>query len=259
MRVVSLVTFVCAGLVGSGCVAMADQDCRHVDARQGQLDASGLREVHVVALGGSLTVQGVQGAAQLEASGRACASSQKLLDQIELRVERKGAVAEVEVWMPETRALFGNVTMRLDLNVTVPAGVELKVTDGSGELEIAGVASVELDDGSGPALVQDISGDVRVEDGSGSLRLERISGTLRLVDGSGEILVRGVRGDVIVEEDGSGPIEIAGVEGSVHIVDDGSGGIVVSDVTGDLVVDDDGSGGVSYQRVDGRVEVSEDD
>ncbi len=256
MRYLGLVGLCCVGLMCSSCVVMADQDCGHVAWREGSVDGAGLTEVEVMALGGSLTVRGGE-SASVEASGEACGSSQKLVDEIELRVTRDGTVAKVEVWMPEWKSI-GPSTRRLDLEVKVPKGVDLKVDDGSGSLEIAGVGSVRLKDGSGNALIQDISGDLQIDDGSGNLRLERISGTVRLNDGSGGIVMRGIGGDVIIEEDGSGGIEIAGVEGSVHVMDDGSGGIVVSDVTGDLRVDDDGSGGVSYERIGGRVEVSDD-
>jgi hypothetical protein len=254
MRLAAISTAALVIVTATSGLAWGDYECDVTGSRAASADAAAVAKVVVTAGAGSLEIRGVAGAREVSGTGKACASSQSLLDAIELRVERHGDVLEVEAVMPKS---YSNGAARLDLVVEMPAHLALEVDDGSGELTITGVAALRLEDGSGEASVADIAGDVTITDGSGELRVERVGGTLRLEDGSGGIDVRGVGGDVIIEEDGSGGIEIAGVEGSVRIKDDGSGDIHVADVNGDLEVGDDGSGGVSYERIGGRVMVED--
>lgn len=232
--------------------ALAD-DCRHTASRDARVAAGGITTVAIRVGAGSLTVVG--GSGEIRAHGTACASSASILDEIGIETSRRGDRVLIEAKMPtSTSSWFGGITSRLDLRVDVPAGVRVEIADGSGSIEVTGVAAVRIDDGSGEIDVRDVAGIVDIEDGSGSIFVRNVGGPVRIEDGSGSIEIRSVRTDVVIEEDGSGSIEIVGVTGNVTVERDGSGSIDVRDVGGDFRVGRDGSGGISVSGVRGRVE-----
>lgn len=265
-------TLVVAALAAStfGChVVVADIGCGHTAPREATLDAAGATRLVIDAGAGSLDVHGVSGAAEVRASGTACASRESILDQVRLVAERRGDALYLEARFPER--FSGNAA--LDFEVEVPAGLAVEIEDGSGPITVRGVASLSLRDGSGEIEVSDvrgavtiedgsgeiellgIGGAVAIEDGSGAIDLRGIGGRITIEDGSGEITIRDADGDVIVDEDGSGSIEVTGVGGSVLVREDGSGSIRVEDVRGDFTVERDGSGGISSADVGGRVSI----
>lgn len=189
--------------------------------------------LNVDAAQGSLVVRGVQGLREARITGRACASTAALLEEVSVAVRRDGNGVTIETQFPDRN--WRNEFAKIDLVLEVPADVPVHVEDGSGEAEISGVAELSIDDGSGDLRISDVRGDVFIDDGSGGID------------------VRGVGGDVRVD-DGSGGIDIADVRGSVRI-DDGSGSIDVRDVRGDFTVVNDGSGGIDWANVHGRVSV----
>jgi hypothetical protein len=236
----------------------AADDCAHRAPRQARLEAAGAESLRVLAGAGFLKIEGQSGLTAVEASGTACASREGVLDDVRLRAERRGGELYVETEIPGGD-WFWSGGSRLDLTLRVPAGLRVEVEDGSGPLEIRGVASLRLDDGSGEAAIENVDGDVSVVDGSGALRVLDVGGALRVRDGSGEIELRDVGGPVTIEEDGSGAIDIQDVREGVTVRSDGSGGIDVRRVAGDLVVEDDGSGGVHYADIGGRVRLPDDE
>lgn len=209
----------------------AQQDCRYEARREATVDAASAARLAVEVGSGSLRVEGKQGLQRVRVSGRACASSEELLDQLRVEATRDGGTVRVRTPEIRNESWSGRQYARLDLVIEVPAGIESDITDGSGSAELMHL------------------GRLTVRDGSGSLRIEDIAGALSVHDGSGELHISDVRGDVDVE-DGSGEIEIAGVTGTV-VLDDGSGSIVVTDVSRDVRVVDDGSGGIDVKRVGG--------
>lgn len=270
-RITNLLAFAILAASALSCTVVIADTCDETAPRSAEIDVEGARRVVIDAGAGSLDVRGVSGATSVLARGEACASSESVLEDIRLVAERRGDTVVVETRFP--RNWNGNA--RLDLEVEVPADLDVVIDDGSGGVTVEGVASLQLDDGSGDVEISNVAGDVGIDDGSGDLELLGIGGDVTIEDGSGDIDVAGVGGevrlddgsgnidvrdcdrDVIVTEDGSGNIRIAGVGGSVIVHEDGSGDIDVSDVRGDFRVDDDGSGGVSHERVDGRVSIDD--
>ncbi len=236
---------------------IANDDCSHRARRDADVDAQGAKQVRVVAVAGSLRIEGRPDLAQVRVRGEACASSAALLQAIELVAVREGDTVRVEARIPEERAGWWSEA-RLDLVVEVPAVVAVKAEDGSGSAEIHDIASLDMEDGSGSLRVEDVAGSVRVEDGSGDLVLRNVGGEVRLRDGSGSIEAVQA-GSLIVESDGSGSIEARDVRGSVRVDRDGSGSIEVEGVAGDFVVGRDGSGGIRYTDVRGAVRVPSED
>jgi len=211
----------------------------YTEVRDLTLASAGLAEFVIDSGAGALVVTGVDGAEDILVTATILIEdkdekeAQKLIaKRLVLKLERDGDQAVLDSGFDS--GWHWNSNASIDLDVRMPAGIALRVDDGSGSTTITGV-----------------SGDVYVDDGSGSLRVTN-AGSVSVDDGSGSIKVSGASGDVYVN-DGSGSIEIRGVGGSVTI-DDGSGSINVDDVEKDLIIVDDGSGGVTYTNVRGIVE-----
>jgi hypothetical protein len=189
--------------------------------------------LRVEAGAGSLRVRGVQGLREVRIRGTACASSADLLDQLSVDVDRDGSAVTIETNFPDRDGM--NQSMRIDLVLEVPLGVQAEIADGSGDAEISGLGATTIDDGSG------------------NLRITDMRGAVAITDGSGDVDIGGVVGDVVIE-DGSGDVDITEIRGTVR-VSDGSGSINVRGIRGDFIVPNDGSGGVDWANVDGRVTV----
>jgi hypothetical protein len=248
-------------------------DCPYEASREALLDVGGADQLRIEAGAGSLRVGGQNGLAEVRVEGTACASSEDLLKEIQIKTDRKGNTLVVVADIPDGSG-WRNAHAHLDLVVAVPTSLALKVEDGSGSATFSNVGalqlkdgsgeidirnaggSVEITDGSGEVDITGVEGDLWITDGSGELDIHKVTGELEIdQDGSGEITIDDVGGNVQIGEDGSGGITISQVGGSVSINEDGSGGIEVSHVTGDLMVGRDGSGGIHFEDVGGRVQV----
>lgn len=234
----------------------AAADCDHSKSLDATLAVDGAELLEIVAEAGSLRIDGSDGAREVRVEGRACASSERLLDEIELTTRRDGDRLVVIGKTDHDQSGWRSYA-RLDLVVEVPSDLALEVEDGSGETRVRNVASLDLVDGSGEIDIADVAGDVRIDDGSGELNLQRVGGDVEIDDGSGSLWLRDV-GSVSSLVDGSGEIEIDGVRGDVRIRDDGSGGIVVRDVTGSVVIGSDGSGSIRVASIGGDFTVRSD-
>lgn len=223
------------------------KECKVRAPRTATIDAAGASAVHIEARGGDLSVAGSLEGGQVVVEGEACATSQELLDRIELIAERRGGEVWIEAVVPDGRG-----AQRLDLEIAIPEGLAAIVRDSSGDIRLENVAAVDLKDESGDVTLRGARGDVRVTDSSGNLQIERVEGSLSITDGSGNIKIDDVSGDVVIERDGSGNIKARNLGGDFIVRRDGSGGIRAEDVAGDFIVDQAGSGHVSFARVAGR-------
>lgn len=155
--------------------------------------------------------------------------------------------------------------------VVVPRGVAVSGGIGSGELNVTGAESVDVEAGSGTARVSDIARDVRVSVGSGEAELVRIGGSVAAEAGSGMITGRKLTGPVEAEagsgelvlelaspasvtaSTGSGDIELTVPSGPYRIEGDtGSGdrdiGVATSSTARHALSLDSGSGNVTIAR-----------
>ena len=189
-----------------------------------------------MARAGSLRIEGREGLATVRAHGTARASRRAVLEEVQLRVERRGTTIEVRAETPDD--LDDGDHASLDLVVELPRAMAVRVTDGSGDAEVRGVRSLEIHDGSGELRIRDVGGPVRVNDGSGAVIIDQ------------------VRGDLTID-DGSGSLEAADVTGSFRVVSKGSGSVEASRIGGDFIVEHRSSGSVDYRDVKGRVDVPE--
>ncbi|WDE00656.1 DUF4097 family beta strand repeat-containing protein [Thalassomonas actiniarum] len=145
---------------------------------------------------------------------------------------------------------YDNHETNIDLTVLVPQELALDIRDGSGFIQVEGVAKAKIVDGSGYIDIRNISGQVDIHDGSGLITAVNIDKNLDITDGSGAIEVRSVAGDLAIS-DGSGGIDISSVEGAV-VIRDGSGSISV-DQAGRFELLADGSGSVDVSNIRGEV------
>jgi hypothetical protein len=262
----------CLAVLGlfAAAAAHADWDgCKVSADRSGQLDLAGIQKVVILAGAGDLEVTGSDSASRLEARGKACASTQALLDQTRITVRRDGDTATVETNMPEDNDGHSSI----DLVVSLPSSLPVEAQDSSGDARLRGLKSLSIQDSSGDldiksiaqlAQVRDSSGDieiekageVRLEDSSGDIEVEEINGDVEVTsDSSGEIRIEQIGGKVHVAQDSSGGIYIEKVKGSVAVDSDSSGAIIVDTIGGDFTVKDDSSGGVKHRNVTGKVSV----
>ena len=240
-----------------GSAAHAQWSSAYTAPRNATVDANGARVVEVEASAGSLRVEGKAGLRQVQIRGTARSSSQELLSQIKIIAERRGDVVFIKSEMPdeEWRSNRDNHSAALDLVIEVPQGMNADVADGSGELQITNVGSIELTDGSGEITIEGAGGAVNVTDGSGTLTIDNVRGDVRVSDGSGEINVRNVTGSFTVRSDGSGSISASDIRGSVIVENDGSGEIDATKVGRDFTVESKGSGSIHYREVSGQVAI----
>jgi DUF4097 and DUF4098 domain-containing protein YvlB len=224
------------------------------------LPAQGVLRLDIRAGAGSLTVTGREGLAAIEVKAEVVAPDVRdkdmegyLRDRVELTLEKRGDIAVLVGRIRNNGGLFQFAeNARVDLTVTVPKTMALDIDDGSGDMVVEDLAAaVRIEDGSGAIRVARVAGNVRIDDGSGEVDVERVEGNLEIDDGSGGLEIRDVTGDVAID-DGSGEVLVRHV-GGIVTVDDGSGGIDIEDVEKDVRLINVGSGGVDVSGVKGRV------
>jgi hypothetical protein len=235
----------------------ADIGCRHEAERSAQADTTGVRKIVLGAGAGDLKVRGER-TNKVSATGRACASSDELLQQIQLISRREGDTLYLSTQLPESDGDFlVNRYARMDLSVSLPNSIALEINDSSGDTEIAQIAAARIADGSGDLDIENVAGDLQVTDSSGDLDIKQVTGNLKMTDSSGDVDIEHVQGAVDVEVDSSGDMRMADV-GSVHIRNDSSGEIVIERVARGVQIDADSSGDISVENVGGDFTVAAD-
>src|SRR5262245_15274199 len=131
----------CALLGAAAFIAAHADECKFTADRTGAIDVAGAKRVEIRAGAGDLKVTGKHGANQVSAVGRACASSQTLIDQIQIKITRAGDVIHVDVQMPDDEAMEGHAFAMLDLNVDLPDNLPLLAFDSSGDARFQNLSS----------------------------------------------------------------------------------------------------------------------
>lgn len=242
-------------------LAWADDNCAFRADRSLDVDPKGLSLFKLDTGAGDLIVEGVAGLAKIEVRGKACASAQESLDNIQLVQQLEGATATVGTKIPDEGSnwsLFGaGHYAYMDVHVRMPAGLKLDLRDSSGDLEVSGLTNgLELKDSSGDIKLRDIAGAVNVTDTSGDIVVHGIRGDFTVIsDSSGDIDVDDVKGSAVVQEDSSGDIALRHVGGDARVDRDSSGDIAFEDIGRDAVVGADGSGDITADGVKGNFTV----
>jgi DUF4097 and DUF4098 domain-containing protein YvlB len=142
------------------------------------------------------------------------------------RIEVEMTVQDDGLWI-RTRRPGSLQTASVDLQVTAPAGTDLRLHTGAGNV-----------------IVRDLTGPVDVDTGSGNVQLENVSAEVTAQSGSGNMTVQGSAGPVRVST-GSGNVQVEGASGELY-ADTGSGNITVRDTRGQVRLET-GSGNLRYQ------------
>jgi Toastrack DUF4097 len=140
-----------------------------------------------------------------------------------------------------------------DYRVTVPRGVVVTGRVGSGDIDLTGLAGVDVESGSGTISVADVTGNVTAQTGSGDINARGIGGNVQVHTGSGTITASDVAGTTTADAS-SGDVNARGVTGSVD-VQTGSGTIKVVLAAPASIKAQAGSGDVTLTVPDGRYRV----
>jgi DUF4097 and DUF4098 domain-containing protein YvlB len=126
-----------------------------------------------------------------------------------------------------------------DFEVTVPRGTKVTGENGSGDLEIVGVAGVDAKSRSGKVELRDVAGDVDLDVTSGDISVQDLTGKLDVTANSGDIEAKGLKGGAVNVETTSGDIELDLTDANDVHAKGTSGDIEISAPTGDYKVTTD--------------------
>ena len=234
------------------------EDCKFQAPRNLQLDLSGVRSVQIDLRSHDLHLRGDSTVRGGELTGRACASSQELLDDLVVTQRRQGDVLIVEAGRDHSHWSFGHSYTDLQLNLKLPPAMPVTLNDGSGDAWVDGMTQLDAHVGSGDLHVQNIEGTLKASIGSGNLDADHVGSVDLGSVGSGDFKGEEIKGDVRVGSIGSGDVAVKNVGGSVRVDTIGSGDLTARDVGGDLSLGAKGSGDVNYSGVRGKVSVPRD-
>jgi len=236
--------------------AVNAQASTYREKRELNMEAKGIQVLDISCGAGALVIEGkeqqdIKVEAEIEIEGISDKKAKEFIkDKIELSLELKGTVAYLKSKINDS--FWGPKDTQVNLVVTLPPHLNLKVDDGSGATRLRHMdGDVSIKDGSGSIEVSDTKGNLTIVDGSGSIDVRNIQGDVTVKDGSGGISAEKIGGDLTLM-DGSGSIEVSGVDGGV-LVDDGSGSIDIHDVEKDVTIESDGSGSCNISGVKGGV------
>ncbi len=207
------------------------------------LPVQGVSRLDVRTGSGSLTVMGRDGLTAIEVRAEIAVRRVRdenmekyIKDHVELTLEKKGDIAVLVGRVRDDGRFFRfGGDDRIDVTVLVPKTLALDVDDGSGGIVVEDLAAaVRIDDASGEVVVRNIEGDLEIDDGSGGIDVRDVTGNVSVDDGSGEILLRRVGGTVTVD-DGSGGIDIEDVEKDIRLISTGSGSVSISGEKGRVI------------------------
>ena len=236
--------------------AAAGMQCRYSADRNFDVPAAGVATLAFEMGSNDVVLEGVDGLANVEVRGRACASDQAWIDGLTVDQQKSGDTLTIT---PHSgHDLHGNWSgmnyAYVILHVRAPSKLVARIRGDSGDAEVSHVASLDFETSSGDLLVHHVPGTLGLELSSGDVRGD----DLGIIDvrsvSSGDITLSGVHGPIDVARVGSGDLRFSEV-GSVRVGSVGSGDVSVSDAGGDVTVDSIGSGDVSVNGVNGAFHV----
>lgn len=242
-------------------LAATAAECRYSAPRTLHDDLAGIRGVQIDLHSYDLHLVGNGSASTLDVKGRACASSESALNNLQVTSHREGDQLIIDVGEHHSFnvGLFGASYAYLDLQAQLPANMPVTLNTGSGDAYVSGLTQLNVQTGSGDLHAEHITGQVSVTTGSGDVELSDIGSLNAGSVGSGDLKAHNVHQDVTVGTVGSGDVTLEHVGGSVSVSTIGSGDLNVKDVGGDLRVGAKGSGDVVHSDVRGKVSVPHED
>ncbi|GAA4713545.1 hypothetical protein Prum_057050 [Phytohabitans rumicis] len=125
----------------------------------------------------------------------------------------------------------------IDYEIVAPKGVAVRGENGSGDISLNGVSTVDLQLGSGHIGVVGASGSVKVHTGSGDVTVADVAGDLDARTGSGGIEARGVGGTSSTLRTGSGDVTLELTKAGGVRTHTGSGNVDITVPAGSYRVD----------------------
>ena len=242
-------------LLLSSSYAAAAVNCQfHADCNL-DIDPAGLRALRIELSSSDLHVQGVAGLARIEVRGRACASEQDWLADLNVIQARSGDKVVVKQAESHEHHVggFGNNYAYIDFEVRVPANLPLEVDSASGDADISNIAALDFSSASGDLKLDHATGAVAVKVSSGDVVASDLGSFTLHSSGSGDMHISDVRGEVKVGRVGSGDLHFGDVHGGVQIDSIGSGDLEAERIGGDVVLGSIGSGDVDANHVSGSL------
>src|SRR4051812_43580012 len=237
-------------------VAVASSPCRYSAERNFDVPAAGLATLAFELGSNDVVLEGVDGLANVEVRGHACASDAAWLDGLTVDQQKSGDTLTLTPHAGHDLHVnwSGMSYAYVNLHVRAPATLLARMRGDSGDADVSHVAALDFETSSGDLLVNHVPGTVALELSSGDARGD----DLGIVDvrsvSSGDTTLRDVHGSIEVARVGSGDLRFSNV-GSVRIGSVGSGDVSVSEAGGDVSVDSIGSGDVSVDGVNGAFHV----
>lgn len=234
--------------------AFAD-NCKFTAERSVDIDAQTLRALRFELGSSDLHVKGKAGLARIEVRGKACASQEDWLAQLNIAQTHVGDKITVKSTpVPDRHGLsWDNSYAYIDFTVSVPLALALEVDSGSGDAHIDDIAALDFTSGSGDLALNHASGAVVVKVGSGDVEVADVGSFTLTRSGSGDVLARDIHGDVKVGHVGSGDLSFVAVKGAVAVDGIGSGDLNVDQTGGNVSVDSVGSGDVTVDHIGGSL------
>lgn len=132
-----------------------------------------------------------------------------------VRLEKAGDAVEIEVREPSAFAIFGGISERVVVDVTVPSECALRVRTGDGGLALEAPlhGSFDLMTGDGHVTLRGVGGDIRVTSGDGAIEGSGLDGTLFARAGDGAVHLEG-RFDGLDVRTGDGHVDVTARKGS---------------------------------------------
>ncbi|MED4569020.1 DUF4097 family beta strand repeat-containing protein [Brevibacillus agri] len=217
------------------------------EKRHLELPIAAIETLEIATASGDLIVKGDDKATSIQVDATINRSPNINPEDIEITLAEDGAVAQLT---SESRAQFGVAYMKLKLEVTVPSGLKVAITDGSGDIDVSKLAGpLTIADDSGDIRLKDVTGEVEINDQSGDIKISKATALKLIEDDSGDILLEDTVGDVEIR-DQSGDMNIVRHKGNLSISDE-SGDIDIYTVDGNVEIVEDGSGKRSVKNVSG--------
>jgi hypothetical protein len=191
---------------------------------------------------GSVTVQAVEGAGQLEVWVEPLDdAAEQLLDRVDVDVRGgdAGSPPRLRVTVPERRLLR---TPAFAVRISTPPGAAARIAVASADVELTGrlgaldlsSASADLDVEQGTDVrLRTASGDARVGIVDGSASIASASGDVRVGRASGALKLRTASGDISVEQ-AVADVSISTASGDVSVAATAGGVVQVKTVSGDV-------------------------
>lgn len=231
--------------------------CAESKTIEHEFSAAEFKEVELKALAGELVVRsGDTGI--ITFWGKVCTDTERHLNMIDLDILKDSKKLTLIAVIPYHQDDFDPSIALLDIELTLPTEMPLKLRDSSGDMMVSDVSVTSIEDSSGDIRVRNGHADLSIRDSSGQIDVRGNRGSVKVSDSSGDIDISDVDGNVEVPGDSSGDIEISEVKGTVIVGRDGSGDIDIEHVGKDILIGSDGSGDISIDDVSGMVRIEAD-